>query len=60
MDYYVYLMVRFVNGNEVSAHSEVLGPRIIKTPPGGRFCQKLYILFALEVEPLFTAWTLEP
>ena len=37
MEYYVYLMVRFVSegGSKKSAPSEVQGPRIAKTPAGG-------------------------
>ena len=38
MEYYIYLMVRFVSkGGEKSAPSEVQGPRIVKTQAGGVF-----------------------
>ena len=38
MEYYIYLMVRFVGkGGEKSAPSEVQGPRIVKTQAGGVF-----------------------
>ena len=38
MEYYVYLMVRFVRkGGKKSAPSEVQGPRIVRTPAGGMF-----------------------
>ena len=37
VDYYVYVIVRFVNEDgKKSAPSEVEGPRIVKTPAGGR------------------------
>ena len=36
MEYYVYIIVRFVNEEgKKSAPSEVQGPRIVKTPAGG-------------------------
>ena len=35
--YYVYLKVRFLNDNYAnSAYSDIVGPRIIRTSPGGR------------------------
>ena len=38
VEYYVYVIVRFVNEEgKKSAPSEVEGPRIAKTPAGGRF-----------------------
>ena len=37
VEYYVYVIVRFVNEDgKKSAPSEVEGPRIMKTPAGGR------------------------
>ena len=35
MEYYVYLMVRFVSEGKKSAPSEAQGPRIVKTRAGG-------------------------
>lgn len=38
MEYYIYLVVRFVGkGGEKSAPSEVQGPLIVKTRAGGMF-----------------------
>ena len=43
MEYYVYLMVRFVSKEgKRSAPSEVQGPRIVKTPAGGMFSVQLW------------------
>ena len=37
VEYYVYVIVRFVNEEgKKSAPSEVEGPHIVKTPAGGR------------------------
>ena len=56
MEYYVYLTVRFINEEGMkSAPSEVLGPRIVKTPAGSMFSVQLQLYSMLDQDSFLCA-----